>query len=56
MCPYKEWFDSYKPYNTGTLMMADDTSAKAIRICTVKVKMFDGVVRTLVNLGTFLNS
>ena len=49
MCPHKEWFDSYKPCDTGTLLMADDSSAKAIGIGTVKVKIF-GVVRTLANV------
>ena len=31
-------------------MMADDTSANAIGIGIMKVKMFDGVVRALVNV------
>ncbi|GMN61559.1 hypothetical protein TIFTF001_030644 [Ficus carica] len=31
--------------------MADDSSAKSTGIGTVKVKMFDGVVRTLANSG-----
>ncbi|GMN61562.1 hypothetical protein TIFTF001_030640 [Ficus carica] len=50
MCPHKEWFDSYTPYDAGTLLIADDSSAKAIGIGTVKVKMFDTVVRTLANV------
>ena len=49
MCPHKEWFDSYKPCDVDTLLMINDSSAKTIGIGTMKVKMFDGVMKTLTN-------
>jgi len=50
MCPNKEWFDNYKPCNGGTVLMGNDAVCKAIGIGTVKIKMFDGVVRVLGNV------
>ena len=50
MCPHKEWFHSYEPCDVGTLLMANDLSVKTIGIGTVKVEMFDGVVRKLTNI------
>ena len=44
MCPKKEWFDIYKPYNS-TVIMGNDVACSVIGIGTVKIKMFDGVVR-----------
>jgi len=50
MCPHKEWFDSYKSCDASALWMAGNSSAKVVGISIVKVKMFDGVVRTLTNV------
>ena len=55
MYPCKEWFDSYEPCDAGILLMADDSSVKAIGIGIVKVEMFDGVVGHWRMLGMFLN-
>jgi hypothetical protein len=44
MCPKKEWFDTYKPYNS-TAITSNDATCLVIGIGTVKIKMFDGVVR-----------
>ena len=49
-CPYKEWFNSYKPCDASILLMANDSSAKVVGIGTEKIKMFDGVVRTLTSV------
>ncbi|XP_060965483.1 uncharacterized protein LOC133034417 [Cannabis sativa] len=50
MCPYKECFDTYKAYDGCTVLMDNDSSSKVVRIGTVKVKMFDGVVRKLTDV------
>lgn len=55
ICPHKEWFDSYKSCDAGTLLMPNDSSIKAVGISTVKVKMFDGVVRKLTNVRHVLH-
>uniref|UniRef100_A0A2N9HCZ1 Integrase catalytic domain-containing protein n=1 Tax=Fagus sylvatica TaxID=28930 RepID=A0A2N9HCZ1_FAGSY len=46
MCPKKEWFDTYKPCN-NTVIMGNDATCSVIGIGTVKIKMFDGVVRVV---------
>ncbi|KAK2972606.1 hypothetical protein RJ640_029225 [Escallonia rubra] len=47
MCPHKEWFDCLTPCNGGTVLMVNDAVCKVMRICTIKIKLFDGIVRTL---------
>lgn len=46
MCPNKEWFDTFKPHKGGTVLMGNDASCKVLGIGSVKIKMFDGIVRT----------
>ena len=46
----KDWFDMYKPYNGGMVQMGNNATCPVIRIGTVKIKMFDGVVRVLSNV------
>ena len=47
MTPKKDWFDTYKPYNGGMVPMGNDATCPVIGIGTMKIKMFDGVVRVL---------
>ena len=55
MTPKKDWFDTYKPYNGGLVQMGNDAICPVIGICTVKIKMFDGVVRVLSNVRHILD-
>ena len=50
VCPYKKYFDTCKPCDFGTILIDNDFRSKAIRIGTMQVNMFDGVVRTLSNV------
>ena len=50
MTPKKDWFDTYKPYNSGMVQMGNDVTCPVIGIGTVKIKIFDGVVRVLTNV------
>ena len=50
MTPKKDWFDTYKPYNGGMVQMGNDATCLVIGIGTVKIIMFDGVVRILSNV------
>ncbi|KAL5563946.1 hypothetical protein UlMin_033693 [Ulmus minor] len=50
MCPHKEWFCTYQPCDVGTFLMGNDAICKVIGIGTVKIKMHDGLVRTLGNV------
>uniref|UniRef100_A0A2N9H2K3 Integrase catalytic domain-containing protein n=1 Tax=Fagus sylvatica TaxID=28930 RepID=A0A2N9H2K3_FAGSY len=45
--PHKSWFDTYKSVNCSSVRMGNDASCKVIGIGTIKIKMFDNVVRTL---------
>ncbi|KAK2984493.1 hypothetical protein RJ640_002725 [Escallonia rubra] len=47
MCPHKEWFDCLTPCDGGTVLMGNDAVCKVMGIGTIKIKMFDGIVRTL---------
>ena len=50
MTPKKDWFDTYKPYNGGMVQIGNDATCPVIGIGTVKIKMFDGVVRVFNNI------
>lgn len=50
MCPYKEWFDTYKESNTSTIQIGNDSSSKVIGIGTMKERIFNGIIRTLSNV------
>ena len=50
MCPHKDWFDTYQPYNGGSVLMGNDAVCKTIGIGTIKIKMFDRIVRTLADV------
>ena len=46
----KNWFDKYKPYNGVMVQMGNDATCLVIGISTMKIKMFDGIVRVLSNV------
>ena len=45
--PHRDWFDTYKSVNCGFVLMGNDATCKVVGIGTIKIKMFDNVVRTL---------
>ena len=45
--PYRDWFNTYKSVNCGSVLMGNDATCKVIGIGTIKIKMFDNEVRTL---------
>lgn len=47
MCPNRDWFSTYEPVSQGVVLMGNNASCKVAGIGTVKIRMFDGVVRTL---------
>ena len=47
MCPNKTWFDTYEEKSGGNVFMGNDVSCKTIGIGTIKIKMHDGIIRTL---------
>ena len=47
MKPNKDWFNTCRSVNYSYVLMNNDVSCKVARIGNIKIKMFDGVVRTL---------
>ncbi|KAG8481048.1 hypothetical protein CXB51_025755 [Gossypium anomalum] len=47
MSPNQDWFTTYETVSEGVVLMGNNASCKIKGVGTIKVKMFDGVVRTL---------
>jgi hypothetical protein len=50
MCPNRMWFDTFKSCNADTMLMGNDARCKAIGLGTIKVRMFDEIVKILTNV------
>ena len=50
ICPHEDWFASYQTVNDGIVRLGDNPSCKIVRVGSVKIKMFDGVIRTLTDV------
>jgi 5'-3' exoribonuclease 2 len=50
MCPNRDWFSTYKSVDDGSVLMSNNTACKILGIGTVRIKLHDGVVRTLTNV------
>ena len=48
--PHKSWFNAYMLVNCGSVLMENNAICKVVGIGTIKVKMFDNVVRTLMDV------
>ena len=47
MTPNKEWFHTYRAVDSGSVLMGNDASCKVTGIGNIKIKMYDGMIRTL---------
>ena len=47
MCPNRDWVSTYEIVSKGVVVMGNNASCKIAGIGMVRIKMFDGVVRTL---------
>ena len=47
MTPNKGWFDTYRFVNFDYVLMGNDASCRVFGIGIIRVKMFDGAIRTL---------
>ena len=45
--PNRDWFDTYRSVNSGIVTMDNGAHYKITGISNIRIKMFDGVVRTL---------
>ena len=48
--PNRDWFDTYISVNFGIVTMSNGAHCKITDIGNIRIKMFDGVVRTLCNV------
>ena len=53
--PNKDWFDTYRLVNYSYVLMGNDASCKVEGIGNIRVKMFDGVIRTLCDIRHVLD-
>ncbi|KAG8502413.1 hypothetical protein CXB51_000424 [Gossypium anomalum] len=52
MSPNRDWFTTYETVSEGVILMENNASCKIAGVGTIKVKMFDRVVRTLIDGST----
>jgi len=50
ICPRREWFSSLEKLDSGVVIIGNDAACQLIEIGTVRIKMFDGVVRDLTDV------
>ena len=55
MTPKKDWFNTCMSVNSCSVLMGNDTSCKVARIGNIRIKMFDGVVKTLCDVRHVLD-
>ncbi|KAG8503382.1 hypothetical protein CXB51_001329 [Gossypium anomalum] len=51
MSPNQDWFTTYETVFEGVVLMGNNASCKIASVGTIKVKMFDGVVRKLSDIS-----
>ena len=47
MTPHRDWFCTYEPVLEGSVFMGNDHALEIVGMGTVKIKMFDGSIRSL---------
>jgi hypothetical protein len=50
MCPRRDWFDTYEVVHGDTVLMGNNMPCRIVGVGTVKVRMYDGIVRTLLGV------
>ncbi|KAL8159375.1 hypothetical protein V2J09_000912 [Rumex salicifolius] len=50
MNPTREWFKTYKVGNLGSVQLGDDKTCGIVGIGKIKVRMHDGIIRTLIEV------
>lgn len=47
MTSKRKWFQQYEANLEGYVFMRNDHALEIVGICTIKLKMYDGIVRTI---------
>ena len=53
--PNRKFFSTYEPIDGGDVLMGNDAPCKIVRIGSIKIKIHDGVVRTLTKVRHVLD-
>ena len=50
MCLHRNWYSTYQSIDDGVVYMGNDVTCKTVGIGSIRIRMFDGIVRTLTNV------
>ncbi|KAK2970510.1 hypothetical protein RJ640_001715 [Escallonia rubra] len=50
MCPNRDWFATHRSFDCGKFLMGNDVACKVVEICSIQIRMHDGIVRTLTDV------
>jgi hypothetical protein len=50
MSPKRDWFTTNDSVNGGSVLMGNNVACKIVGIGTIRIRMHDGIVRTLTNV------
>ena len=50
MCLHRNWFSTYQSIDDGVVYMGNDVTCKTVGIGSIRIRMFDGIVRTLTDV------
>jgi hypothetical protein len=49
-CSHKNWFISYQSVDEGVVFMGNSIPCKTVGVGSIRIRMFDGIVRELTNV------
>ena len=50
MSPKRDWYTTYDSVNGGSVLMGNNVAYKIVGIGTIRIRMHDGIIRTLTNV------
>ncbi|KAK8936753.1 hypothetical protein KSP39_PZI011993 [Platanthera zijinensis] len=50
MCPRREWFTTFRECDGGRVLMGNNSECRTKGIGTIRIRMFDGAIRTLADV------
>nr|CAD1842820.1 unnamed protein product [Ananas comosus var. bracteatus] len=50
MCPHRSWFITYEECDGGTISMGNNSTRRTVGVGSVRLRMYDGMVRVLENV------
>ena len=50
MTPNRDWFHTYEPISKGSMFKGNDHALKIVGIRTIKLKMYDGSIHTILEV------